>query len=64
MSEHILWGVAQTLRQWPEVTARLRELHRAGPDGRCLGCASQVRQAPRWPCPLALVSGADSPTSG
>jgi hypothetical protein len=58
MSDDLIRGAAEVLAQWPEVQARLRALHQPGPDGRCLGCRSQVRLAPRWPCVLALISGA------
>jgi hypothetical protein len=55
MTEDSLAGVAAALARWPEVLIRLREQHRPGPDGRCVGCASQVRLSPRWPCALAVV---------
>lgn len=40
----------------PEVGQRLLAAHVAGPDGRCAGCHSAVRLAPRWPCRLAAVA--------
>jgi hypothetical protein len=56
MSEHPLAGAATVLAQWPRVVARLLHEHVPGPDGRCRGCRSQVRTAPRWPCRLTLLA--------
>jgi hypothetical protein len=59
MSEDSLNETAKIMaRCWPDVQERLRQEHRPGPDGRCLGCTSQVRAAPRWPCGLAYIAGA------
>ena len=44
------------LAHWPGVVGRLLDAHVPGPDGRCRGCTSQVRAAPRWPCRLAHVA--------
>lgn len=46
-------ALVHALAQWPDVVLRLLDAHVAGPDGRCRGCTSQVRPAPRWPCRLA-----------
>ncbi|MDQ2708528.1 MAG: hypothetical protein M3Z25_13210 [Actinomycetota bacterium] len=56
MPEEAFRSIAVSLTAWPEVLVRLREQHRAGPDGRCLGCTSQVHSAPRWPCALATIA--------
>ncbi|WP_028935877.1 hypothetical protein [Pseudonocardia spinosispora] len=58
MTDHSLITTARLLLHWPEVVSALREIHQPDPDGRCLGCTSQVGPAPWWPCGLALVSGA------
>jgi hypothetical protein len=46
------WPFAVELATMPRVWAALLELHVSGRNGRCLGCRSQVRTAPRWPCAL------------
>jgi len=46
------WPFAVELAALSEVWAALLELHVSGRDGRCLGCRSQVRIAPLWPCTL------------
>lgn len=46
------WPFAVELAAMPQVWAALLELHVGGRDGRCLGCRSQVRIAPFWPCTL------------
>ena len=46
------WPFAAELAGMPEVWRALLELHVGGRDGRCRGCYSQVRVAPRWPCTL------------
>lgn len=56
MTEHRLTGAVGVLAQWPRVVARLLDEHVPGPDGRCRGCRSQVRQAPRWPGRLTLLA--------
>ena len=50
-----LLGTATELSRAPDVCARLLAEHVAGPDGRCAGCRSAVRLAPRWPCRLAAL---------
>jgi hypothetical protein len=43
---------------WTRLWSTLLVLHVAGPDGRCRGCLSAVRAAPRWPCRLAELAEA------
>jgi hypothetical protein len=50
--------LARALSMWPTICRSLVQEHRAGPDGRCLGCRSQVRLAPRWPCNLFALADA------
>jgi hypothetical protein len=52
----VLAGAAAALAAAPAVSARLLEVHVEGPDGRCRGCHSAVRLAPRWPCRLAACA--------
>jgi hypothetical protein len=49
-------SVAAELAGAPGVCVRLLAAHVAGPDGRCVGCRSAVRLAPRWPCRLATIA--------
>ncbi|GAA5118690.1 hypothetical protein [Pseudonocardia adelaidensis] len=46
------WPFAVELAAMPRVWGALLDLHVSGRDGRCLGCRSQVRIAPYWPCTL------------
>jgi hypothetical protein len=46
------WRLPVELAAMPEVWRTLLERHVSGRDGRCRGCRSQVRTAPRWPCTL------------
>ncbi|WP_156934681.1 hypothetical protein [Pseudonocardia spinosispora] len=55
-ADHSLEETARILRQWPDVCRALIEIHVPGPDGRCLGCFSQVHGAPKWRCALRLVA--------
>jgi hypothetical protein len=57
MNEEAWQEAATIVRGWIGTAARLREQHVPGPDGRCRGCASAVRPAPRWPCAIALLVG-------
>jgi hypothetical protein len=52
----VLAGAAAAMAAAPALSARLLELHVAGPDGRCRGCHSAVRLAPRWPCRIAACA--------
>ncbi|MGI5125608.1 hypothetical protein ACQEVB_02220 [Pseudonocardia sp. CA-107938] len=47
--------IAAELARAPKLCERLRAEHVAGPDGRCVGCRSAVRIAPRWPCRIATL---------
>lgn len=55
-SAALLRGAATEIAGIPGLADRLRRLHVAGPDGRCTGCASAPRTAPRWPCRIAVVT--------
>jgi hypothetical protein len=48
--------IAAELARAPQLCARLLAAHVAGPDGRCVGCHSAVRLAPRWPCRIATLA--------
>jgi len=48
--------IAAELARTPQLCARLLADHVAGPDGRCAGCHSAVRLAPRWPCRIATLA--------
>ncbi|MGH3585263.1 MAG: hypothetical protein ACRDQ0_02975, partial [Pseudonocardia sp.] len=43
---------------WTRLWTELLVVHVAGPDGRCRGCPSSTRVAPRWPCRLAELARA------
>ncbi len=60
----MITGVAAELAGAPGLCARLLADHVAGPDGRCVGCRSAVRLAPRWPCRLATVARLAGGVSG
>lgn len=55
MNPEALIGTAAELARAPAVCARLAAEHVAGPDGRCAGCRSAARLAPRWPCRIATL---------
>lgn len=55
----LLRAAAVEIARMPGVARRLRALHVPGPDGRCRGCASAARMAPRWPCRLADAAARD-----
>jgi hypothetical protein len=48
--------IAAELARALQLCARLLADHVAGPDGRCVGCRSAVRIAPRWPCRIATLA--------
>jgi hypothetical protein len=48
---------AVVIADWTRLWTRLLAVHVAGPDGRCRGCPSEPRVAPRWPCRLAELAG-------
>jgi hypothetical protein len=52
----LLRGAAIEIARVPGLAERLRARHVPGPDGRCRGCPSPVRAAPRWPCRITTVS--------
>lgn len=47
---------AAVIADWPSLWRELLRAHVAGPDGRCRGCASAVRIAPRSPCQTAVMA--------
>jgi hypothetical protein len=49
-------SIAAELARAPQLCARLLLAHVAGPDGRCVGCHSAARLAPRWPCRIATLA--------
>lgn len=57
-SAQILARCALEIAPWTRVWSRLRAEHVAGKDGRCRGCWSAARSAPRWPCRLAVLAAA------
>jgi hypothetical protein len=61
-SGRLLAEAAAIVTGWPLVRDRLRAAHVPDARGRCRGCTSQTRDAPRWPCALALVAGGAGPT--
>jgi hypothetical protein len=56
VSGHEDWEFARALAGMPELFARLLDQHRAGGDGRCRACTSQVRPAARWPCLIHVAA--------
>ncbi|OZM81157.1 hypothetical protein [Pseudonocardia sp. MH-G8] len=54
----LLFEAAEIITGWPLVRARLSAAHVPDARGRCRGCTSQTRDAPRWPCALAVLAGA------
>jgi hypothetical protein len=55
----LLFEAAEIITGWPVVRERLRAAHVPDDRGRCRACRGQTRDAPRWPCALAVVAGAD-----
>jgi hypothetical protein len=53
----LLFEAGEIIDGWPLVRDRLRAAHVPDDQGRCRGCTSQTRTAPRWPCALAVVAG-------
>ncbi len=51
----LLRAAAVEIARMPGLAERLRAVHLPGPDGRCRGCASAVRTAPRWPCRISAL---------
>ncbi|OLT21117.1 hypothetical protein BJF78_08660 [Pseudonocardia sp. CNS-139] len=47
---------AAAIADWPALWRDLLKLHVAGADGRCRGCLSAVRMAPRSPCHIAAMA--------
>ena len=46
------WQFPAQLARMPGVWARLLDLHRVDPAGRCRGRTTQVGPPPPWPCVL------------
>ncbi|MHA6626012.1 hypothetical protein ACU61A_11310 [Pseudonocardia sichuanensis] len=58
----LLFEAAEIITGWPLVRGRLLAAHVPDARGRCRACTSQTRDAPRWPCALAVLAGAVRPT--
>jgi hypothetical protein len=59
----LIGEAAEIITGWPLVRERLRAAHVPDAEGRCRGCTSQTRTAPKWPCALALVAHGEEPPS-
>jgi hypothetical protein len=54
----LMFEAAEIITGWPRARDRLRAAHVPDGRGRCRACTSQTRDAPRWPCALAVLAGA------
>ncbi len=55
----LIGEATEIISGWPLARERLRSAHVPDGSGRCRGCTTQTRTAPRWPCALAVVAGHD-----